>query len=74
MSQQLLSCRQQLVEVREQYDKHLLEVQAEAKTQRATAHEERVKDMSSLKDQHERYDLLAALLGVLNASTSCMCW
>ncbi|KAJ9523994.1 hypothetical protein QJQ45_022358, partial [Haematococcus lacustris] len=53
-STQLGSTQQQLVAVQEQYDKHLLEVQAEAKTQRAAAHEERMREKGELRDAHER--------------------
>ncbi|GLC45099.1 hypothetical protein PLESTB_001468100 [Pleodorina starrii] len=53
-SSQLTQCRQQLADLREQYDKHLLEVQAQAKTQQASAHEERLREKAQLKDQHER--------------------
>ncbi|PNH08928.1 Spindle assembly abnormal protein 6 [Tetrabaena socialis] len=53
-SSQLVHCRQQLLELREQYDKHLLEAQAQAKTQQASAHEERIREKSELSDQHER--------------------
>ncbi|KAG2499100.1 hypothetical protein HYH03_003283 [Edaphochlamys debaryana] len=53
-STQLAQCRQQLAELREQYDKHLLEVQAEAKTLQASAHEERMRERAELVDQHER--------------------
>ncbi|GIL47125.1 hypothetical protein Vafri_4030 [Volvox africanus] len=53
-SVQLAQCRQQLTELREQYDKHLLEVQAQAKTQQASAHEERLREKAQLKDQHDR--------------------
>ncbi|KXZ47486.1 hypothetical protein GPECTOR_35g924 [Gonium pectorale] len=51
---QLAQCRQQLAELREQYDKHLLEVQAHAKTAQASAHEERLREKAQLKDQYER--------------------
>lgn len=54
-SHQLSQCRDQLAELREQYDKHLLEMQAQAKTQQATAHEERLREKALLKDQHERW-------------------
>ncbi|GFR43676.1 hypothetical protein Agub_g4784 [Astrephomene gubernaculifera] len=54
VSSQLSECRQQLAELRERYDKHLLEVQAEAKTQQAAAHEERLREKAQLKDQHEK--------------------
>ncbi len=54
MSSQLGQCRGQLAEVREQYDKHLLEVQAHAMTQQASAHEERIREKSQLKDQYEK--------------------
>eukprot|EP00198_Chlamydomonas_reinhardtii_P007749 XP_001697086.1 predicted protein [Chlamydomonas reinhardtii] len=54
MVAQLAQCRQQLAQLREQYDKHLLEVQAQAKTQQASAHEERIREKSQLKDQFEK--------------------
>lgn len=53
-SQQLQQCRQQLAELREQYDKHLLEVQAAAKTQQAASHEERLREKAAMKDQYEK--------------------
>lgn len=53
-SSELAHTRQQLATLREQYDKHLLEVQAHAKTQQASSHEERLREKSQLKDQHEK--------------------
>ncbi|MEW5299491.1 MAG: hypothetical protein WDW36_002505 [Sanguina aurantia] len=50
----LLQCRHQLAELREQHDKHTLEVAADSKTQAATAHEERARERAAMKEQHER--------------------
>lgn len=50
----LLQCRHQLAELREQHDKHMLEVTADTKTQAATAHEERARERNTMKEQHER--------------------
>lgn len=54
-SASLAATRQQLASLREQYDRHLLEVQADAKTQRATVHEEALKEREALKEQMERW-------------------
>jgi spindle assembly abnormal protein 6 len=54
LAEDLLLCRQQLAELREQHDRHLLEVTAQAKTQQAVAHEELLRERAQLKEQYER--------------------
>jgi spindle assembly abnormal protein 6 len=51
---QLSACEQQLKELKDQYNRHLLEVEADFKTQRATSQEESMRERAKAKQQHEK--------------------
>lgn len=51
---QLSSCQQQLADIKEEYSRHMLEAQAEFKTQRALTQEEGLREREALKDHHEK--------------------
>ena len=46
--------KQQLAELREQHDRHLMEVQADSKTQKAAAHEASAREKTAIKEQLDR--------------------
>ncbi|GAX76067.1 hypothetical protein CEUSTIGMA_g3510.t1 [Chlamydomonas eustigma] len=51
---QLLLCQQQLSEIKEQYSRHLLEVQADFKSQRASSQEDSIKEKTAIKESCEK--------------------
>jgi hypothetical protein len=55
---QLLVCQQQLSEVKEQYSRHLLEVQADFKSQRASSQEDIIREKNAIKEACDKWVIL----------------
>ena len=51
---QLASCRLQLMETKEAFDRHMLEVAANTKEQQAAAQEEKIMEKGALTKQYEK--------------------